>query len=995
MGSKFSFLFTILLIVNVSLVAQADPMLSTEQDFETYSLGDILPAIAWSPSDIESVVADDPIASGNNVLKNTVHNYNAAPVLTFVLPAGKTLADYDSLNFKAYFHKGDVAWKGIVVQAYQTKPTGHFLDTDTLGFYNRAQGVSSNWENLSLAIRNISAFSDTIYIALGINCAGTANGDTTTWYADDIILVEKTSDVGPVTDYLTHSWTFDDGTANDQVGTADGTTMGSASISQGALNTTNEDSYLSLPGDSIAINTYEEITIEAWFQSIADGNSGFSMLAAFGNTPSSLGADYYFMTPAREDDISRAAISCGDESTPWSSETGVNGVEYDDGLVHHLVSTINSDSIALYVDGALQAITPLDVNNDLSLLSTTYAYLAKSVYSSDPTWKGYILEFNMYNKAFSAENILYLYDEGKEYFHEIKEVQVVTNGGFEDSHVGNVDSMSVNGWLFLVADGISPQPEFEVVSDPVQEGSRALKVTVHGLGTDQWDTQVVADSIHVTPGILYNYSIWAKADQPGAQVNFTVGSYTSGEYGAIRPANLTTSWKKYTMTFTVTNNETIIRGPIHFNYSANTDNAIYIDDLQIVANTPDPDEYQGPPLASNQPKFVGNVYSSAQINNFEAYWNQVTPENAGKWGSVEGTRDVMNWRDLDAAYKLAKDNNFPFHFHVLIWGAQQPAWIDSLSTTEQLEEIREWFEEVAARFPEIDYLEVVNEPLSGHNPPDGTNGRANYKAALGGNGTSGWDWVLNAFRMAREIFPAETKLMLNDFSIINTTSSTATYLQIINLLKAENLIDIIAEQGHAFTTTAPAVTMTKNLNSLAATGLPIQITELDIDGTTDAVQLQSYQRIFPTLYEHPGVEGITLWGWRRGLWRDTEGAYLVNQDGTERAALVWLRNYLDSVDVTVSVEKIAETAQKFELCNNYPNPFNPTTQISYSVPTNGYVSLKVYNLLGEEIATLVDERQNAGLYVATFDGKDLASGVYLYQLRADGMTSTKRFTLLK
>ena len=88
MGRKFCFLFTILMIVNVSTVAQADSVLSTEQDFETYSLGDLLPAIAWSPSDIESVVADDPIASGNNVLKNKVHNYNAAPVLTFVLPAG-------------------------------------------------------------------------------------------------------------------------------------------------------------------------------------------------------------------------------------------------------------------------------------------------------------------------------------------------------------------------------------------------------------------------------------------------------------------------------------------------------------------------------------------------------------------------------------------------------------------------------------------------------------------------------------------------------------------------------------------------------------------------------------------------------------------------------------------------------------------------------------------------------------------------------------------
>ncbi|MEJ2049635.1 MAG: carbohydrate binding domain-containing protein, partial [Calditrichota bacterium] len=59
--------------------------------------------------------------------------------------------------------------------------------------------------------------------------------------------------------------------------------------------------------------------------------------------------------------------------------------------------------------------------------------------------------------------------------------------------------------------------------------------------------------------------------------------------------------------------------------------------------------WEGPPLATNQPKFVGNIYSAAQIQNFEAYWNQVSPENAGKWGSVEGIRDNMNWGGLDAA----------------------------------------------------------------------------------------------------------------------------------------------------------------------------------------------------------------------------------------------------------------------------------------------------------------------------------------------------------
>jgi len=304
--------------------------------------------------------------------------------------------------------------------------------------------------------------------------------------------------------------------------------------------------------------------------------------------------------------------------------------------------------------------------------------------------------------------------------------------------------------------------------------------------------------------------------------------------------------------------------------------------------------WKGPPLATGQPKFVGNVYSSAQTPNFQAYWNQVTPENDGKWGSVEATRDVMNWGGLDAAYNFAKNNGFPFHFHVLIWGAQQPSWISGLAPAEQLEEIREWFQAVADRYPDIEYLEVVNESLLGHNPPDGTGGRANYKEALGGNGTTGWDWVINAFKMAREIFPDSTRLMLNDFSIINSSSSTNQYLGIINLLKEDTLIDIIGEQGHAFTTTADANVMKANLDILASTGLPIQITELDIDGLSDQVQLQQYQRIFPTLYKHPAVEGITLWGWRPGLWRNDQGAYLVGQDGAERPALQWLREYLDT-----------------------------------------------------------------------------------------------------
>ncbi len=309
------------------------------------------------------------------------------------------------------------------------------------------------------------------------------------------------------------------------------------------------------------------------------------------------------------------------------------------------------------------------------------------------------------------------------------------------------------------------------------------------------------------------------------------------------------------------------------------------------------DVWGGPPLASKQPKFVGNIFSPSQVDNFEAYWNQVTPDNAGKWGSVEITRDNMHWSMLDAAYNLAKDNDFPFNFHVLIWGCQQPDWINTLSPEEQLEEIREWFQAVAYRYPDIEYLQVVNEALPHHNPPDGNNGRVNYKEALGGDGETGWDWVLNAFRMAREIFPSETKLMINDFNTINISSNTSQYLTVIRLLQAENLIDAIGEQAHSPTTKAHLDTMKKNLDALASTGLPIQITEMDIDGPSDTIQLQDYQRTFPALYEHPSVEGITLWGWKHGLWRHDQGAYIMNQDGSERPALTWLRQYLDTLSI--------------------------------------------------------------------------------------------------
>jgi endo-1,4-beta-xylanase len=235
------------------------------------------------------------------------------------------------------------------------------------------------------------------------------------------------------------------------------------------------------------------------------------------------------------------------------------------------------------------------------------------------------------------------------------------------------------------------------------------------------------------------------------------------------------------------------------------------------------------PLAAGHGKFLGSIYSTSQAVNFTTYFNQVTPENAGKWGSVEGTRNVMNWTELDAAYQLAKANGFPFRFHVLVWGNQQPTWIAALPQAEQLTEIQQWFDAVAARYPNIDYLEVVNEPTN--DPPDGPED-GGYINALG-TSTPGaaaavrWDWIVKAYRMAREKFPVTTKLVINEYNVTNG-SKLQEYLQIINLLKTENLVDVVGVQAHSFSTTinfTSTATTKTSLDALAATGLPIMVTE--------------------------------------------------------------------------------------------------------------------------------------------------------------------------
>ena len=107
----------------------------------------------------------------------------------------------------------------------------------------------------------------------------------------------------------------------------------------------------------------------------------------------------------------------------------------------------------------------------------------------------------------------------------------------------------------------------------------------------------------------------------------------------------------------------------------------------------------------------------------------------------------------------------------------------------------------------------------------------------------------------------------------------------------------------------------------------------------------------------------------------------IDQDGSFK--------YSQSVEVSISAP------EQFALAQNYPNPFNPTTNISFTLPSKGFVSLKVFDMLGREVATIVSEEMSAGSYSKQWNAANISSGIYFYRLQAGSFTETKKLVLLR
>lgn len=272
--------------------------------------------------------------------------------------------------------------------------------------------------------------------------------------------------LGGATLTLKHSYTFEDGTAADVVGSADGTIMGAGTVSNGAFTANANGDFIELPAADIAINTYSSITLEGYIYADVD-NTAAVMMAYFGGNENGVGGNGYFLTPDRWTE-SRTAISCGNLTEPWTAEQGVTGTPVSVGSKHHVVSVLSETSIKWYIDGALIGESELSGNNSIANLSNANAWLCKGGYTNDPTWMGTIDEFNIYEGEMDAATVA----ERASQYLEGSTLTLMHSYTFEDGTANDVvgtahgilegDAAVADGMLTLSGAGFVTLPGMDI-----------------------------------------------------------------------------------------------------------------------------------------------------------------------------------------------------------------------------------------------------------------------------------------------------------------------------------------------------------------------------------------------------------------------------------------------------------------------------------------------------------------------------------------------------
>ena len=317
--------------------------------------------------------------------------------------------------------------------------------------------------------------------------------------------------------------------------------------------------------------------------------------------------------------------------------------------------------------------------------------------------------------------------------------------------------------------------------------------------------------------------------------------------------------------------------------------------------------FAGPGLADGAAKFVGNITTNGQVrSDFTSLWNQITAENECKWASIEGTRGRYNWSGCDAAYNWAKNNGGHFKFHALVWGSQYPNWLNGLSANDTKTAITNWMDAVKQHYPDLEMIDVVNEAIkSGGSYHSGYGNNNNIIAALGGD-NGNYEFVVTAFKMARERWP-DAILIYNDYNTVQWQKNEG--IDLINKLKKAGApVDAYGLQAHDMQVSGGQAGgqggggSCLNINTLKSaieeiwnkTQMPMFISEYDIASNDDNDQKNCYSQQISYFMENEHIAGITLWGYIYGSTWTSGGNSGIIRNGQDRPAMTWLKEYLAS-----------------------------------------------------------------------------------------------------
>ncbi|MFE9345971.1 endo-1,4-beta-xylanase [Streptomyces olivaceus] len=300
--------------------------------------------------------------------------------------------------------------------------------------------------------------------------------------------------------------------------------------------------------------------------------------------------------------------------------------------------------------------------------------------------------------------------------------------------------------------------------------------------------------------------------------------------------------------------------------------------------------YFGTAIASG--KLGDSAYTSIASREF----NSVTAENEMKIDATEPQRGQFNFSGADRVYNWAVQNGKEVRGHTLAWHSQQPGWMQSLSGSTLRQAMIDHINGVMAHYKgKISQWDVVNEAFA-----DGSSGaRRDSNLQRTGN-----DWIEVAFRTARAADPA-AKLCYNDYNVEDWTwaKTQAMYNMVRDFKQRGVPIDCVGFQSHFNSGSPYNSNFRTTLQSFAALGVDVAVTELDIQGAPAA----TYSNVINDCLAVERCLGVTVWGVRDSdSWRSEQTPLLFNNDGSKKSAYTAVLNALNGGD---STEPPAESGQ--------------------------------------------------------------------------------------